>query len=487
MGCIPQNQYNPFLHEIISVHNTEGECNEECGVCCINSICVDNNQTQCAAAGGIWYSGVSCEDVICPSPSPSPSPSLSISPSPSVSPSVSLSVTPSISITPSLSITPSPFISPIPSLSVQPSPSQGGGVCCIPQCDVICEYCMTWVGAPRAHGTYVVTGDVTITYTDPINPCDPWHGGPWIGNSGPPGTDTTNYTHTFTINGTYTWDGGYSYYWTNNSDNRVYIDGSQGWDTLGVWIDSPGNYGWSIIIGTIHTDGVNSWYGPGYGGMSWEPGCGSELDWGDFTVGSSSDYYPTTFDSETGQCVPDYDSPSPFPAGFTITGSTINIKFIPSTENQSVCENAGGIFFSTDYYWNSTPNPYQAVDSCLFQTYATSTLVEECPPPIQLGGNYLDVTQSEPYSGLPAYSTNLLSGSCCEGICTQPYIKSSSTLGYCYDANYCVGFSPVPNTNGCSDTISESACTQGGVYSPVGVPIGTWYPGENCTIFDCNA
>jgi hypothetical protein len=107
MGCIPQNQYNPFLHEIISVHNTEGECNEECGVCCINSICVDNNQTQCAAAGGIWYSGVSCEDVICPSPSPSISPS------------------PSLSVTPSISITPSPF----------PSPSPSGGVCCVPGCE----------------------------------------------------------------------------------------------------------------------------------------------------------------------------------------------------------------------------------------------------------------------------------------------------------------------------------------------------------------
>lgn len=354
------------------------------------------------------------------------------------------------------------------------------GVCCIPQCDGICEYCMTWVGAARAHGTYVVTGDVTITYTDPINPCDPWHGGP----------DTTNYTHTFTINGTYTWDGGYSYYWTNNSDNRVYIDGSQGWDTLGVWIDSPNSYGWPIIDGMIRDGGTGSWYGPGYGGMSWEPGCGSEFDWGDFTVGSSLDglyvYYPTTFDPETGQCVPDYESPTRFPAGFTITGSTINIKFIPSTENQSVCENAGGIFFGLDYYWNSTPNPYQAVDSCLFQTYATTTLVAECPPPIQLGGNYLDVTQSEPYAGLPAYYTNLLNGSCCEGICTQPYIKSSSTLGYCYDANYCVGFSPVPTTLGCNDTIGQSGCVQGGVYSPPGVPIGVWHSGTSCANFDCN-
>jgi hypothetical protein len=481
MGCIPQNQYNPFLHEIISVHNTEGECNEECGVCCINSICVDNNQTQCAAAGGIWYSGVSCEDVICPSPSPS------------ISPSPSLSVTPSISITPSLSITPSPFISPIPSLSVQPSPSQGGGVCCIPQCDEFCSYCETYVAAPRAHGTYVVTGDVTITYTDPINQCDPWHGGPWVGESGPPGTDTTNYTHTFTINGTYTYDS--LGYWTNNSDNRVYINGSQGSDTLGVWIDSPNNYGWPIIIGTIHTDGVNSWTGF-YGGMSWEPSCGSEFDWGDFTVGSSSNYYPTTIDPETGQCVPDYDSPSPFPAGFTITGSTINIKFIPSTENQSVCENAGGMFWGLDYWGNTTPNPDQAVDSCLFQTYAgvdpygdpTPDPAADCPPPINLGGNYFDV--NDPFSeyGMSPYSQRIVTGSCCEGICSPNYIKvQDDTVGYCMTINICLDFSPVPNTNGCSDTISESACTQGGVYSPVGVPIGTWYPGENCTIFDCNA
>lgn len=372
----------------------------------------------------------------------------------------------------------------------------GCGVCCIPQCDEFCSYCVTYVAAAKAHGTYVVTGDVTITYTDPINPCDPWHGGPFIGYNGGPGTDTTSYTHTFTINGTYTWDGGYSYYWTNNSDNRVYIDGSQGSDTLGVWIDSPNSYGRDIIIGTIHTDGVNSWYGPGYGGMSWEPSCGSELDWGDFTVGSSSTYYPTTIDPETGQCVPDYDSPSPFPAGLTITGSTINIKFIPSTTNKSVCENAGGIFLGTDYYWNSTPNPDMAVDSCYFQTYAgvdyyaypTPDPVEYCPPPtqFQLGGNYFDVNDPfSAYGALPYLQNNVL-GACCEGICSQPFIQSSLFPGFCDADNSCLDFSAVPNTSGCNDTITQSGCVQGGVYSPPGVPIGVWHSGQNCQNFNCN-
>ncbi len=95
MACIPQNQYNPSLHEIISTHNTEAECNDNCGVCCLpDGSCVDNTQTECSAAGGSWNAGVTCEDVICPFPSPSPSPSPS-SP-PSVSPSAPPSTPPNI-------------------------------------------------------------------------------------------------------------------------------------------------------------------------------------------------------------------------------------------------------------------------------------------------------------------------------------------------------------------------------------------------------
>ena len=83
MGCIHISEYNPNIHSIISVHHTENDCNESCGVCCINGLCVDNTQTECANNNGIWYSGVTCDDVICPSPSPLPSPLPSPSPSPS--------------------------------------------------------------------------------------------------------------------------------------------------------------------------------------------------------------------------------------------------------------------------------------------------------------------------------------------------------------------------------------------------------------------
>ncbi len=86
MACIPLNQYSPFLHEVISGHDTEAECVEECGVCCLpDGSCVDNTQTQCTNAGGSWNPGVTCVDVICPFPSPSPSPSPPPSPSPSPS------------------------------------------------------------------------------------------------------------------------------------------------------------------------------------------------------------------------------------------------------------------------------------------------------------------------------------------------------------------------------------------------------------------
>ena len=98
MGCIRSDQYNPLIHDIISVHDTEAGCNEDCGVCCLpDGTCVDNTQSACAAAGGLWNAGVTCEDVICPSPSPSPSPSLSTPPSqePSQQPSQQPSPTPS--------------------------------------------------------------------------------------------------------------------------------------------------------------------------------------------------------------------------------------------------------------------------------------------------------------------------------------------------------------------------------------------------------
>ena len=95
MACIPQNQYNPLIHEIISVHDTEAGCNEDCGVCCLpDGTCVDNTQTECTNAGGSWNAGVTCADVICPSPSPSPSvpPSTSPSTPPSTPPSTSQEV-----------------------------------------------------------------------------------------------------------------------------------------------------------------------------------------------------------------------------------------------------------------------------------------------------------------------------------------------------------------------------------------------------------
>jgi hypothetical protein len=53
---------------------------------------------------------------------------------------------------------------------------------------------------------------------------------------------------------------------------------------------------------------------------------------------------------------------------------------------------------------------------------------------------------------------------------------------------------PLPNEAGeqnitytCNDTITQSGCLQGGVFSPSGVPLGVWYSGQDCTTFDCNA
>ena len=99
MGCISFDQYNPLVHEIISVHDTEEACNEECGVCCLpNGRCVDTTQTACENADGSWNPGVTCEDVICPSPPPSTSPSTSPSTPPSNPPSNPPSQEPSPSI-----------------------------------------------------------------------------------------------------------------------------------------------------------------------------------------------------------------------------------------------------------------------------------------------------------------------------------------------------------------------------------------------------
>lgn len=113
-----------------------------------------------------------------------------------------------------------------------------------------------------------------------------------------------------------------------------------------------------------------------------------------------------------------------------------------------------------------------------------------------IDGNIVDKTQ-EAFGGRPLNS-NMLNNPYLSNIVGNDiteYRYTYITDGYPY--NYLVDQAPLDcldwtsfNSSRvsfrCDDTVTQSGCIQGGVYSPPGIGIGTWHPGASCETFNCN-